>query len=434
MSAPGNGGPSPAVINPRLLKTLSQDLGSASDCQLQQVVAMVDGLAERGDVDALLAPLRPRLAQLRPARPLRFSRLLFLPLDPLIVAPQAWIPGTTALPRSAIPPLADVVNASLGEAAATIETIIAGRSMADQDAIDAAAALLWPRAGEVLAAAPCPAGWTQAGLPETAYASIAEIAATVLRQATRIDALAHGIFPEGESAADALNVVLDHAQADGPVAWRMICLLLLLRLRQKQDVLRAMTTSFRQRDPAIRIAGDQAIEAALDHLERQGHLERRGPSSGQDIADAAMRLRHTVALLNGIVADGVGPARARRVTVIRAKVDAACQSQMKSGLAAQVLTPLALITAAPMDEAAAILCLDGMEQAARSLRALEIAGQMLGNAAPYATLLRNAADQIHATAAGGALEPADQARLVELLVGPEAGLAMLAEARGQQAA
>ena len=300
--------------------------------------------------------------------------------------------------------------------------------MADQDAIGTAAALLWPRAAEILAAAPCPADWAQAGLPETAYASITELAVIALRHAMAIEALEQGIFSERENAAGALNMMLDRAQAEGPAAWRMICLLLLLRLRQKRDVLRGMTASVRQRDPAIRVAGDQAIEAALDHLERPG------PNSGQDVADTAMRLRHVVTLLNSIVADGVGPVRARRVADIRAKVDAACQSQMQTGLTAQVLTPLASITAAPMDEAAATLCLDGIEQAARSLRTLETTGQMLGNAAPYAALLRNAADQIHATAAGGALEPSDQARLVELLVGPEAGLAMLAQARGQQAA
>ena len=48
-----------------LLRSLRGDLQDVTDDKLAQVVAVLDGLANRGDADALIAPLRPRLARLR---------------------------------------------------------------------------------------------------------------------------------------------------------------------------------------------------------------------------------------------------------------------------------------------------------------------------------------------------------------------------------
>ena len=88
------------------VRELQRRLVRAHEAQIKRVVAMVDALPERGAADELIAPLRPRLAQLRPARPLRFCRLLFLPADPLIVPAPQWRPTSLTIPRTALDPLA----------------------------------------------------------------------------------------------------------------------------------------------------------------------------------------------------------------------------------------------------------------------------------------------------------------------------------------
>ena len=88
------------------LRELQHSLATAQDGQIERVVAMVDALPQRGAADRLIAPIRPRLAQLRPARPLRFCRLLFLPLDPLVVPPTKWRRASLTLPRTVLEPLA----------------------------------------------------------------------------------------------------------------------------------------------------------------------------------------------------------------------------------------------------------------------------------------------------------------------------------------
>ena len=67
------------------IREVTRGLAAARDAQILQAVAMVDAMPERGAADEIVAPLRSRLARLRPPRPLRFARLLFLPLALLLI-------------------------------------------------------------------------------------------------------------------------------------------------------------------------------------------------------------------------------------------------------------------------------------------------------------------------------------------------------------
>jgi hypothetical protein len=51
------------------LRMLGRSLTAARDEQLMRVVATVDALEKRGVADHIVAPLRPRLSELRPPRP-----------------------------------------------------------------------------------------------------------------------------------------------------------------------------------------------------------------------------------------------------------------------------------------------------------------------------------------------------------------------------
>ena len=89
-------GEAAAVSRPQL-RSLQSDLLGAGDRQILRVVAMVDAMPVRGAADQFIAPLRRRLAVLRPQRRLNFTRLLFTPIDPRIVAPAKTEPA--GLPR-----------------------------------------------------------------------------------------------------------------------------------------------------------------------------------------------------------------------------------------------------------------------------------------------------------------------------------------------
>ncbi|MBV9538404.1 MAG: hypothetical protein JOY70_05680, partial [Acidisphaera sp.] len=88
-------------------KELARSLAENADERvIVQVVNLVESMRERGAADELLVRLRPRLVQLRPPRNIKLPRLLFTPLDGVIVPGSRWRPGMNAVPRSALLPLA----------------------------------------------------------------------------------------------------------------------------------------------------------------------------------------------------------------------------------------------------------------------------------------------------------------------------------------
>ncbi|HEY1412327.1 MAG TPA: hypothetical protein VGF36_09305, partial [Rhodopila sp.] len=101
--------PRPISVHPPS-RTLVQEVAKASDPRVRRIVAKIDAMAHRGPADALIEPLRLRLRMLHPPRPLRFGRLLFHPLDPLIVPTSRWRPGRHAIPRTALMPIVEQVR------------------------------------------------------------------------------------------------------------------------------------------------------------------------------------------------------------------------------------------------------------------------------------------------------------------------------------
>lgn len=173
------------------LRSLQSDLVGAHDRQILKVVAMVDKLPVRGDADQFIAPLRQRLAALRPARPVNFTRLLFMPLDPVIVAPANWKRDALAVPRSALLPLSNQVRAALGADTAALDLRIAPLTSGQGAELRAIGAVLWPRAVAVLSASQPPEDWAAAtGLQSADYRAIADHVTAALGSSGGIEALA----------------------------------------------------------------------------------------------------------------------------------------------------------------------------------------------------------------------------------------------------
>ena len=158
----------------RELRQLGQAAVAADDAALARLVAMLDALPDRGEIDRVLDPVRPRLRALGLPRPLGLPRLLFLPLDGAILPPARWARGAAAVPRSALMALAGAVQAALGAEGTAIAAACAPLSTNDFDAIAALGARLWPAAAEALPQA-APPGWAATGLAPADYAPIAAL-------------------------------------------------------------------------------------------------------------------------------------------------------------------------------------------------------------------------------------------------------------------
>ena len=378
---------------------MQRALLGASDEQLTRVVGLLDGLEGRGGADALIAPARARLAQLRPPGRSGFARLLFTPLDPLLVPGPHWTRGGLGLPRTALLSLAAQVRAELGGPGAEVDAVIRGGHADDAAVVLRAGTLLWPAAAAVLERAGAPAGWAEAtGLGAADHAAIARCAACVLSEAVwlqaTLGACAEGLAPDGED----LRLWLEAATSRHPEPPGALLAVLMARVPEATVLI----------GPAGAHA-EPAIDFLLERLEASA---QPGPAPG----DQAVTLHCAAALLDGLEAPGPGqrPSRKPRTERLRRMLDERCQARFTASLDREVLAPLA-DTAAQGEMAR-------LEEAARRLRRLETAARRLGGGEHYDRTLRAAARQIGEGEPGARVA---RARLVEILAGTEAALALL---------
>jgi hypothetical protein len=402
----------------RDIRVLNSSLAQAGDAQIARVVALVDAMPERGGADALIAPLRKRLGQLRPARPLRFTRLLFHPLDPLIVPAPRWRPGRPTLSRATLPALANTVRAGLGAEAVRIDALIEGCTTQHTARLRQAGALLWPRAAEILAAAPAPLGWADTGLNEALYPPLAWRVSALLSQVAvlheLIDETATGIAPLRPAPVRAMLEAVSAASPDGLA---MLLALLLARLPPVAALLPAIAASLGpEADAALQLATAQASETLLQHLGAADGTEL--PVASADLARSASEVRRIAALLRALAEGEAGVERHDRLQAIRQRLDASCRHRFAHGITVEFLGPLQSLAAQPDDAAA-----DRLEDTARHLRELETEARALGGGETYDALLGQAAMAVGRV--GSTLGIAGQVRLVEILAGPDAALDLL---------
>jgi len=398
----------------------SRKLAAAEDRQVAQVVALIDGLEQRGAADAVLAPLRARLKRLRPPRPPRLGRLLFSPLDPVIVAPNTWKPGDATVPRPALGVFKDIIVAGLGAQAPALEQAFARFA---GDPIEATAAIgpnIWPRAAACLAeaarAAPCPQ-WAALGLPAGQFAPLAAGAARVLRHAPRILAWTARDAAGESLQAKEIEVLFGADQADGPLGDALLAAVLIAHLpRYAPEILRSLPSAGHETGFAPSPAASLALDAATAHLRS---VAERG-IEGAPLAELS-RTAEQAALLLEAVLRNAGPRRREGLEQIARALETRCRARFGDALAADVIA-----SACALSEAEAERAVPQVEAAARDLRRLQGAARRFGGGADYDSMLRRAAEAIRDLPPEAALTPADRIRLAEILAGPDVALRLFA--------
>jgi hypothetical protein len=400
------------------LHDLRRTLSNVNDAELLAVVALIDGMAQRGAFDELIAPLRPRIAELRPPRPLRFARLLFLPLDSLIVAPSQFRVGTPALPRTALAPLTSEVQIALGPQARAIEAAIDGHAVADTETVQRVGEVLWPAAGAILARAPQPRGWTAAGLLSFLHKPLSRGVAAVLNQAVKMRAVVTDVAAGLPLDVEAVDTILVTAASAGPAAWSFVITALVGQLADAAAVLRHIHAWTAGRShPALSAAFDMVSDMQIARLEQADAMP--AAMVGRHLANAAVEVHRISGLLDGLDDEAAPTERRSRLEAIRTRLDASCRACFAIALASDFLAPLNGLLQAPDPEAA-----QQLETSARRLRALESQARRLGSIPIYEALLRKAAVLVRDVPPDRGLAPVDKAHLIEILVGPAAALAL----------
>jgi hypothetical protein len=426
-----------------------RDIGRWLTCARPQdyahVSALLDTLHRRGLPDHLALPLRRRLARVKPPHPLSLRRVLFVPLDPLLLDAPRWRRGEVGIPRTAIRPIAAQVEQALGDLAESLEAELAGIAPDDDAAIRALGRRLWPLAAPIVAEAAAPADWQHAtGLRPADHFAIARVVGAVLKSANDLDDLIGSGITQEERIVPAMRRIVARAAGSrsgalppDPMIASSLVVIVLGQLKLSERLLVAAAEFCgAHADAAGRRAADQAIEFMLDAVE---YTAAHGPEAqaralasrhGAAIAvsdeglaaalpAATTQLRRIVTLLDAIGAHGPAqrPSMRSRTEDLRRAMDTMCRSRFE-----QEASDHALAAAMLANSETSTADLQATEAAMRELRVFETVARRLGGPDHYDRVLRKTAAQI------GALQAApliDRVRLVEILVGPEAALALL---------
>jgi hypothetical protein len=309
---------------------------------------------------------------------------------------------------------------AMGADATAIEAEIAGRTTADTELISRLGRSLWPAAGKLLADAAVPQTWGATELGPAAYRPLANLTAALLAEAATLDTLcaetATGLLPPTSATVTALlNRVAKRDQAALPV---MITLL----LDRLPLVVSLLPRAHEGHEAAsLQAAMDTATDLLLGQLDQpSGGAEAR--IGAGTLAEAAITASRITTLLAQLETPNTKPLRRDRLHAVRRRLDAGCRARFVSALHDDLLAPLrhpdSRLTP---DEVTAL------EAAARGLRVLEAEFRLVGSGSTYDLLLGKTVQAIKDDAMRDRLAWVDQLRLVEILGGADAALAMLDE-------
>ncbi len=399
------------TLAPGDMRQLVQAARQASDAQLLRLVALLDRLPVRGEADRLIEAARPRLRGRMPERPLTMTRLLFMPMEALLLAPRDWRGEADRVPRHAILPLTHVLRTREPALVRETEAALAGQSVGQLTLCTAWGDRLWPAAAAAMAAqiaAGPPPGWVEAGLPAACHAGLAGICAGLWRHAP-------GLWRLRRAAADGppeemVRPVFRALAAEGADLAGLGVSVLLPHAARPSTLMGSVMALDRALGPAA--------DAALDR-----YLSGVVPPDGlADLAVTGDALARFVALLDDLElsASRDRPRRAQLLHTLRASAAEACADRIAAEAGIGLWQPLQALLRAPQVDDAAVEALEARASALRALteagRRLQPGGRTDGMMAQTLGHLMQAALTLPTTGMG--FRQADALRLVQILAGP----------------
>lgn len=430
-------------LDRRTLADLSARIARARPDAISAIVALIDRLPERGEADALIAPMRPRLNRMRDIvrRPASLGRVLAFPIEDLLVEPDVWRRGSLSVPRSVMTVAIGLVTDTLAAAARQdIRRRLAGATMEDAAAVTEAGAALWPAAAARLAATA--AGTLPAGLSlpmrEADFRFCLAALGETLRIATPLAALLVE-SPRGATHAWAAvepraRDLLAAAERLSPDCFARVGLILMRRFMASGPVVGLLREAAGR---SKRGEAERQLAASLDSY--LAELPAQLPEAAtlallpHEVQQEAVTEAVAAIERAGLEIGTWQVERRDNLRDVQGRMAAVLRRRVPECLTAELAAPIARIHAEGLAAGGGPAGLEGLEAAARAASAMVAAARRLGPVDDLAIAIRRAADTIAAMTEGAPQgAPADRlgrtdlARLVEILTGPDTAERVLA--------
>jgi hypothetical protein len=372
--------------------------------------------------------LRPRLGALRPPRPLTLPRLLFRPLDPLIVDEGAWKEGEGTLPRPVLVPLTRLFAATLApEQHASLQAALAAHHFNETSVVEAIGERLWPLAGRFFRGlGEVPPEALPPGMSPSQGLACARLAGFFLEERPAFERVAK-LLREG-GGEEALHPLLRSALYHGPATF--LGAMRWLRTRCPLGGTSAVFAVLGDLLPHSEATREQraVIAAYVRRLQEEILAFIADPAKeeacGERITGLARRIRDTAAVLRGLEvcrkknnAFASLNERGLDPPALLKRLDDACHALVETLLRRRILEreEEAETTPRAAEREADLLAILELEEAGRLLAA---------SGADYDHLLKETRAAVEeGRGALGRLGSAARTRLLELLAGPEAAYA-----------
>lgn len=431
-------------IDRRTLADLTERLARAKPEAIRAVVALIDRLPDRGEADALIAPMRPRLALMRDIirRPASLGRVLAHPFEELLVAPDAWRRGSLSVPRTVMPVAIALAAEALPEARRReIAARLADAAMDDAAAVQEAGASLWPAAAERFAEVEARGLPHGLALPmrsadlRSLLGGLGETLRLGGRLASLASATPRGTVALWERVEGSLRDAAGEAASLSPECFARVGLILMRRFMASGPVVGLLREAAGRAGSGVERRLADALDTFLAEL--AGQLPDAATLALLPHAMQQAAVANAVALIER-AAQEIGTWQVERRDHLReaeARLGQALRRRVPECLSGELLAPLARLHADGLAAAGGPAGLERLEAAARAASAMVSSARRLGSADDLALALRRAAETVSALAVSappGAPPDrpgrTDLARLVEILAGPDAAERLLGSA------
>ena len=382
---------------------LTENLSGASDENLLRIVAMIDRQPDRNKLDDLLTDIRPRLARLRPPRPVTMTRLLFLPLSGALVNRNMWRQDPAAIPRAALKPIFELLRDLPGSHLQEAEEATQRAVFSDLAVVDQYGRSIWETATRLCEKITPGTRWAEAGFMPEDFRTMMRLAAGVWRHAGPL----WGVLRQGSApvSADMLRTALRGPAGEGPDIFRAAFRTLLLA----SGNVAAFTALASGMPPGISEIVTQSleewVEIALTKLAEQELIEA---------TDRAEEIGKTLEAMSLTPFFQI-PRRRQQLSSFFWRLEEHCREMLLEIIEEEILPALA-----PSAETYADERFFALEGYARAARRLEILGRHFGNDPGYDEIQQRLI-KAFATAqkdqAQLGITTMDLARLEEILLG-----------------
>ena len=391
---------------------LSESLVAASDENLLRIVAMIDRLPDRSKLDGMLTDIRPRLAILRPPRPVTLTRLLFLPLSGALVDPNAWRRDPATIPRTALHLISSLVGELLGEAVQNMTQALRHAVFSDVAIVEQFGQPLWLGAARGAERITPGTRWAEAGFTPEDFRAMMRVATGVWAHAEAMWRILR--MGDAQVSATALKDALTGPASEGPEVFAAAF----------RTLLRSVRNSSAFAGLAAGGMPPGTSEIVIENLENwlDVALPKLPDYEPYEAAERAEEIGKTMEAL-GLTPFFQIPRRRRQLSALFWRLEEYCRMMLLEIIDEQVLPALA-----PSAEAFSDAAFAQLERDARAARRLEILGRHFGNDPSYDEIQQRLIQAFNAARkdmSSVSITQMDLLRLGEILLGREKARTLL---------